>query len=442
MTSHDLPLPGDWPDALRRHVKEKVLPVVGGSFPLIFGDTTVPNLSGHRIAFACRHLRYSGSTRVLIEQMAALGETGVEVMIVCFEDGADEAVLEEIHRRARAVRAIVRGDRKLRALRSVWRSIGPFRPDYWICTDTSAPFVMAEKIARLRIFSPLRMAAVLHEEYDRYLRILEPWRRHIEAFLLDYDFRTIVQEHFGASISTEVIAPLFPLSVRDQGLEQLRDRLRQAHGIPKEAKVLGYAGRLGPNKRIEAMLDVLADLIGEGRDNVWLLLAGDWELESYRQFIDERLGEVCVRTDNGRLLLKDRVRWIGSRRDLSEVYAAMDVFLLFSKAEGFYPLSVLEAQRLKRPVVCTAAGGLSRVLLDGATGFLIPGKATSAGVEWSEESRAVALDRVRRVLDRWEEAESLGANGKRVAEWLTTVYPFGALFRQWAAKRLKGVGTR
>jgi len=422
---------------LRRHVAATVVPLTGLA-AWRGNEESLPDFSGTRVAFACRHLRFSGSVRVLIEQAAALQPTGAQAMILCFEDGADPAVVDELRQRAPCVKAIIRGDRKLRAVRTIWRTAGPFRPHYWIGTDTPDPLILADKLARLCWLPVPRIAMVVHEAYDRYLQRLVPWRRRLDAVLLSYDFGARAAEMLGGSTPMTILAPLFPLSASGASPERNRERRRAEMRIPQEAQVLGYAGRLGPNKRIEEMIGLLAELIREGREDVWLLLAGEWELPEYRRKIESRL-EVRVQSRGGGVLsLWERVRLIGPLRDLSEAYEAMDIFLLLSQAEGFYPLSVLEAQLVGRPVVCMPAGGLSRVILDGVTGELLPGLETSRGVEWTEESRTAALMRIRRLLDCPDKAAAIGAAGRQVAEWLTTHYSFGPIFRGWLAERLRG----
>lgn len=425
-------------ETVRRHVAESILPLAGGPADPAAPET-IPDLRGRRLVFACRSLVYSGSGRVLIEQLAALAPTGATADLFCFEDGSDPGVAEEIRARCPGVRRIRRVSRKLRDRNSVLYACWPGRHDLWISTDTPDPLRFAAKAAQFRFMRPPRVAVMLHEPYDRYLAVLKPYAARIAAFCLDYDFRADVRAAFGPAIPAGIVAPLFP---RPSAPPISPETARRALALPPDAAVLGYAGRLGPNKRIERMLDLLAALLAEGRDRAWLLLAGRWEEEAYRRAVEARLQDPVVLPSGRRLRLGERVRLAGPRPSLAPLFPAMDLFLLLSRAEGFYPLSVMEAQQAGVPVVCTAAGGLPRVILDGVTGFRLPGEARSDGVPYGPETAALALVRVRQLLDDAALRTRLGEAGRDGVALLTTQYPFARLFRRWVAETLAAGGAR
>ncbi len=424
------------PEAVRRHVTDAIMPLAGWSAGEA-GTETIPDLRGCHLAFACRSLVYSGSGRVLIEQVAALAPTGATADLFCFEDGADPGVEEEIRRRCSAVRRIERVSRKLRARNSVLFETWPGRHALWISTDTQDMLAFSEKVRKFMLMCPPRLATILHEPYDRYLAVLRPFASEISALCLDYDFTSEVRTVFGPDVKTGIVAPLFPRA--DAGNVE-KGSVRRELGIPADARVLGYAGRLGRNKRIERMLDILAALLAEGRDNVWLLLAGRWEEDSYRREVEMKLQDEAVLPSGRRIRLAERVRVAGPRPALEPVFADMDVFLLLSKAEGFYPLSVMEAQQAGLPVVCTPAGGLARVILDGVTGFSLPGENRSDGVTYGPDAASLATARVGQLLDDDALRLRMGETGREVVTFLTAHYPFARLFRRWLAKALTREG--
>src|SRR5207249_10272590 len=66
----------------------------------------------------------------------------------------------------------------------------------------------------------------------------------------------------------------------------------------------------------------------------------------------------------------DRIHFLGQREDIPDLLRAADILILPSTNEGL-PLSVLEAQATKVPVLAAPTAGIPEVIADGETGFLI-----------------------------------------------------------------------
>lgn len=93
------------------------------------------------------------------------------------------------------------------------------------------------------------------------------------------------------------------------------------------------------------------------RPDARLVLAGDG---------DERASiETIIRVKG----LQPYVRVLGTRRDVPQLLAAADVFLLSSISEGI-PLTLIEAMGAEVPIVSTDVGGISEMIRHGTTGFL------------------------------------------------------------------------
>lgn len=65
------------------------------------------------------------------------------------------------------------------------------------------------------------------------------------------------------------------------------------------------------------------------------------------------------------------VVFLGNRTDIPELLAACDVVVLPSFSEAL-PTALMEAAAAGRPVVATAVGGTTEVVIDGRTGLLVP----------------------------------------------------------------------
>lgn len=77
------------------------------------------------------------------------------------------------------------------------------------------------------------------------------------------------------------------------------------------------------------------------------------------------------------LNLQERVKFLGTRRDLRSLYGAADGFVLPSRREGL-PNVIMEALASGTPVVASRVGGVPELIRDGDTGFLVPPRDTGA----------------------------------------------------------------
>ncbi len=136
--------------------------------------------------------------------------------------------------------------------------------------------------------------------------------------------------------------------------QQLRADLNLPAGVP----VVGIVGRLCPEKDHATFLQAGA-LIARKRPETQYLIVGDGNLRGWIEQESERLG------------LSGKVHLLGRRKDAVAVIQLLDVLVLTSTTEGF-PNVLLEAAMAGTPVVTTAAGGASEVVLNGETGFVVP----------------------------------------------------------------------
>jgi len=140
--------------------------------------------------------------------------------------------------------------------------------------------------------------------------------------------------------------------------------LREELGIEADEKVVSVVGRLAEQKGHRYLIEA-AKAVVAAVPRARFVLAGRGELEAALKAQAHQLG------------LSDRVVFAGFRRDVDNVYALSHVVALPSLFEGL-PLTVAEAQAMRRPVVATRVSGTPEVLLDGETGLLVPPRDVSA----------------------------------------------------------------
>ncbi len=137
-----------------------------------------------------------------------------------------------------------------------------------------------------------------------------------------------------------------------------RAEVRRELGIGAVARVVGLVARL--------------DHWGKGHLELFAALAGLKERYPLKALI---IGggrrEAELRQMAAQLGLEELVDFLGQRRDIPDLLAALDILVLPSHSEGV-SLALLEAMAAGLPVIATAVGSLPEVVTDSANGLLIP----------------------------------------------------------------------
>ena len=142
-----------------------------------------------------------------------------------------------------------------------------------------------------------------------------------------------------------------------------RAEMRGALGIPEDARVAGTIARLTEQKGHRYLFEALASQ--RSLADVHLLVVGGGEQRDALVNDVEQKG------------LSARVHFLGPRRDLGNLLAAMDLFVLASLWEGL-PLSLVLAMGAGVPIVATRVAGIPEVVADGRTGLLVPPRDANA----------------------------------------------------------------
>lgn len=142
---------------------------------------------------------------------------------------------------------------------------------------------------------------------------------------------------------------LSPFLVEGAARASARASLRAELGIARDARVVTLIARLVPIKRVDRFLRVASAL----RDvpSIRFMIVGDGELR-------DRLER-----SNEALTLGEQLIWTGFRRDIASLCFASDVVAQTSDNEGT-PVSLIEAQAARTPVVSTRVGGTHSAVAD------------------------------------------------------------------------------
>ena len=136
--------------------------------------------------------------------------------------------------------------------------------------------------------------------------------------------------------------------------------LRQALGVKGDEKLIGLIGRFieskGHGDFIAAASMVIRDVPG-----VKFVIIGSGAKEM----------EALWRTKVAEHHLQDHFSVVGFRQDVVDVYQSLDIVVSASWIDPF-PLTILEAMAMQKPIIATRCGGPEESVMDGVTGVLVP----------------------------------------------------------------------
>lgn len=132
---------------------------------------------------------------------------------------------------------------------------------------------------------------------------------------------------------------------------------RRAWGLPEYAPVVAGVGRLRPQKNFPLFLRAAREVLRE-IPQANFVIAGEGPDRGDLENLARDLG------------IAPQVHFLGYVSEMAALYAAVDVLLMTSLAEGT-PLTVLEAMAMGVPVVATRVDGMAEVLEDGVDAYLV-----------------------------------------------------------------------
>ena len=209
----------------------------------------------------------------------------------------------------------------------------------------------------------------LYTEYAHYLPLLPVavtrwllvrWMRDFynscDRVLAPSHLTQRVLEGYGVGTPVSVVPTAIPAPPY---VLQRPPETKHEFGLPPDARLLLYVGRLAPEKNLDLLLRAFALVTAETNDT-YLILAGSGKSRGALESRARALG------------IHRRTRFAGflGRTKLDPLYQASDLFLFPSKTET-QGLAVGEALAAGLPCVVVNAGGAPESVRDGVDGFLV-----------------------------------------------------------------------
>jgi 1,2-diacylglycerol 3-alpha-glucosyltransferase len=247
-------------------------------------------------------------------------------------------------------------------------SVDEFQPDV---IHAHHPFFLgnsAVRVARPRNVPLVFTHHTMYDQYTHYTAVESPaTARFVGALAAGY-----------ANLCDAVIAPSMSVAqmLRERGVETRIEiiptgvdvskfshgdgyRFRQNHGIPADALVVGYVGRLAPEKNLLFLVESVAHFMETHQQAHFLVVGAGPSGEEIR--------DVAERAGFGNRL---HLAGLCQGQNLIDSFHALDVFAFASQSET-QGMVLTEAMAAGKPVVALDGPGVRDVIRDRANGRLV-----------------------------------------------------------------------
>jgi glycosyltransferase involved in cell wall biosynthesis len=139
------------------------------------------------------------------------------------------------------------------------------------------------------------------------------------------------------------------------------EAIRKEFNIKKGDVLVGQIGSISRRKGTDVFLKACAQVLKK-RDGVRFLIVGDYiPGERFKPTIDKLVKE---------LRLEGKIIFAGTRKNIADVYAALDIVVSSSISEPF-GRTLIEAMAAGKPVIGTSAGGIPEIIINEKTGIIV-----------------------------------------------------------------------
>ena len=138
-----------------------------------------------------------------------------------------------------------------------------------------------------------------------------------------------------------------------------REEFLGRYGINYEGKIIiGIAARLDKVKDHETFINAASIILNRRKDIIFLIAGDGYERRKLESLVQE-------------LGIEEYIYFLDYVKDQFSFFNAIDINTLTSLSESF-PYAILEGALMKKPIISTNVGGLSKLIEDDENGYLIP----------------------------------------------------------------------
>jgi glycosyltransferase involved in cell wall biosynthesis len=317
------------------------------------------------IAILC----YGGTEAQTLHLVRVLKRSGYEIEVVCFYENYADIVKEYENNGATVTLLnLDKKNNKLKLFHSLYQYYLERRPDVVHVQYVQQGFIAL--VAALLAHVPIRFATVhqLGSNYGIFQRMLLRTASRMTTMFLcvsqaaerswfgEGDFWNLahpkIRKHYTIYDSVDVERIKNLVSNSD------RNKLQSRYGL-KNSPIIGIVGRTSHDKGQIILLDACS-IVTKSFPDVQILIVGE----------DYQRDEIMLRASKYGLQRNVVMTGRVPSNDLYQLYSIMDLVAIPSRSEGF-GLTAVEAMVAGKPVVASRVGGLTEIVQDGITGFLV-----------------------------------------------------------------------
>jgi glycosyltransferase involved in cell wall biosynthesis len=316
-----------------------------------------------RLTCLITDLALGGAEIQLVRLITYLKSSGWEISVISILP--PEPLVEDLESIGIPIAYLLKKRRKLVDPRTFFRLVRLIR--------SGKPFVLLNFMFHANILGriagriagvPIIISSIRNEKFGGAFReFLERWTGRLDNI-------TVLNSHFVAEklinkgvIQRERIKVIYngiPVNQFYSSPDNVRNFVLERLGLSPDRFIWLTVGRLETQKDYPTLFRALSKIVKQN-DQTSLLIVGEGSL---RKDLYE-----LART----LSIEQNVHLLGYRRDVPDLMAAVDAFVLASSWEGL-PNAVAEALASRKPVVVTSVGGLPEMVEDEISGIIVPPK--------------------------------------------------------------------